>query len=298
MTDDPESITAEIVTSTRPIDRVHRKRVLTEEEFREEEKREEAFFRLQRELFKYCTGGEMGVLRDYEEAGGLTGVFALAFGKRDLEGLWVLENILGEEGERYNIDKNTEKGKAMIRENLLFYQEDILFAHYNAVVRGQDGTNFYVVRKSTYSRREKAAIIARADEVLRILEYGEEWYKRELKHNPWEPITKMIQEIVAQTEPMIERPYIKTGIVLEWVNRDPEGYHPAGLMIEPMPNTDEEENVFLDNIERKEGERMRETRVRFLDEGPYLGGGCAVGKLVAPRLYIPIPLQEQITERK
>ncbi|MBI5072279.1 hypothetical protein HZA99_00515 [Candidatus Woesearchaeota archaeon] len=292
MTDSAEPIIPEIVTSGKLVDRLRRNRVFSEEEFERQVKREEMFFALQRELFISCLGRDMGVLTDYDDAGGPSGFEAVLSGKDYFEGQWVLENIIGKEkAERHIIDRETEEGKAVVRENLLLYQKDILFAQYSAFVSKKEGINFYIVRKSNCSRRERGKIIAKADDILDILAYGNEYYMRQLKYNPWEEITKTIRGIVARAEPMMQRPYIRTGIVSQWCERDTEfGYSPGGMAVE-----EGRESVILDNWNKEDAEKHIGQQVRFLYQGPYLGMGWAVGKLVAPQLYIPIPLQEQLS---
>lgn len=294
-----EQVISEIVKFEKRTDKLLRQPVESEEEYHTRMQLEEAFLGLQRELFKYCTGRDMGVINNYYEASGFTGIGKILSAQNDLEVLYILETIIGEEikarAEKYTINQDKKKNKAILKEYLL-YHPDVLFAGYTPFVMEKDsGTNFYVVKKSMSTRRELGKIIERGEEMARILSYGDEYYLRaDLMPNPWEEVIKNIQGIIARAEPMRDLPYLKTGRVIEWTNRDLEGYHPAGMLVKPIQKG---ESIVLKNCTREMAQKLQEKSVRYWEKGAYLSMGCDVGELIATQLSIPIPFQKQITIR-
>ncbi len=266
----------------------------TPEEFDVRMEREGKFLEMQRELITPLVGPDKAKpIDDYYEAGLPTGLFRMMSGLPAIEYFFIEDNVLGKDVSsrvnHFSLKTKKETGKFdNFSENLFIkyfvnYNPDVLISTfiYPAEVDGT-GANFFVLKKKDLRPGERRQILQRAEALLDVLRYSDEYYHYKNRYDPWEELILNIEGLAARAGPMENKKYIKTGKVSNYA--EPNEYRvERGYVAE---NSDE--NVILTNCDDVEKfAYLKGKVVRYHFKG-YKGLGFPVGDLIADKLTLPV----------
>ncbi len=253
-------------------------------------KKEADFLELQRELFRYMIGEEAarGIV-DYYQAGLPTGIWESLVGKDTSEDILIERRVLGKPlTERmFSYLPENSSGKVVPKKLRKKYHEHgyRLFPDFNPDVLYICGNR--VLMKNSLEPDERRELARRANDVLGVLDYSQEFYLHRNWLNPWEELIKKIEGISIRAEPMQDVKYAKTGIVRKWVKD--HKYAMDGMIVETLGT---EEFIILTNAKNQEkfgylkGLAVRYHIIEYSEDGPYIYGDL-ISTSLAPCIKTP-----------
>ncbi len=298
--DQVEDLVGKEANST-PMDRYYTRPDETAEEHQQRMKREEDFLDLQAKIIGFISDKSTNNYYDL----GLplpTSFFGEIFGLPILENFFIEQEVLGHslidkierhflefpEGEGTIPKRGTPLGD-FVCELHYDFNPDIFYSAHTMTHAELDGKEYHlsILRKGSLRPGDKRLIVQRANRLLNILSYSEDFYKYEINEkSPWEGLIRKIQLISLRADPMQNVNYANTGKVIGWCKYDKhmyvESFHVEFVKLLNGKTVHlREGTVTLDNCDNQEKYGFLKGRlVRYLFLGNNIEG-LPYGRLVS-----------------